>query len=165
MHSKRSSRRCPRRHASRHRSTRETADASFDQPVTCGRGALTMSIFCLRRSLLLFVAALATSTAVHAQSGDAGMVPAQVRNSPIAGQYIVLLRPEVPDAAAEARALASQVGGAVQRVYSHALKGFSATLPEAAASQLRNRPSVLLVEQDRVVSLDLLDLTEQTNAT
>jgi subtilisin family serine protease len=99
---------------------------------------------------------------VHAQSGNAGTVPAQARNSVIAGQYIVLLRPEVPDAAAEARALASQVGGAVQHVYSHALKGFSITLPDAAASQLRNRPSVLLVEQDRVISLDL---TEQLNAT
>ena len=121
-----------------------------------------MSIFRVRRSLLLVVAALATSTAAHAQSGNAGTVPAQERNSVIAGQYIVLLRPEVPDAAAEALALASQVGGAVQHVYSHALKGFSITLPEAAVSQLRNRPSVLLVEQDRVVSLDL---TVQQSAT
>jgi hypothetical protein len=99
-----------------------------------------MSIFPIRRSLLLLVAALATSTAAHAQSGNAGTVPAQERNSVIAGQYIVLLQPEVPDAAAEARALASQVGGAVQHVYSHALKGFSVTLPEAAVNQLRNRP-------------------------
>ena len=121
-----------------------------------------MSILRIRRSLLLLVAALATSTTVHAQSGNAGTLPTQERNSVIAGQYIVLLRPEVPDAAAEARALASQVGGAVQHVYSHALKGFSVTLPEAAATQLRNRPSVLLVEQDRVISLDL---TTQQSAT
>ena len=112
-----------------------------------------MSILRIRRSLLLLVAALATSTTVHAQSGNAGTLPAQERNSVIAGQYIVLLRPEVPDAAAEALALASQVGGAVQHVYSHALKGFSITLPDAAASQLRNRPSVLLIEQDRVAYL------------
>jgi subtilisin family serine protease len=125
------------------------------------KGAPTMNIFSTGRSIVLAVAALTTSTALHAQRVDAGTVPVQERNSVIAGRYIVLLRPDVPDAAAEALALASQVGGAVQHVYSHALKGFSATLPDGAASQLRNRPGVVLVEQDRVISLD----TTQNGAT
>ncbi len=50
--------------------------------------------------------------------------------------------------------LAAQYGGSVRQVFSHALKGFSATMSEAQALRLSADPSVRYVEQDRLFTLD-----------
>ena len=54
-----------------------------------------------------------------------------------------VLRPEVA-----AMRAAEAVGGRVEHVYRHALKGFSMELPEAALSALERRPGVARVERD-----------------
>ena len=74
----------------------------------------------------------------------------------IPGRYIVVLD-EKAMAGAQVAPLAQQLatlhGASVDRVYSHALRGFAATMPEAAALKLSNDPRVRYVEEDGKVSL------------
>jgi len=84
-------------------------------------------------------------------------VPAAAASRPAgAGQtipdrYIVVFRNDVRDVPAVARQLAG--AGKLHYTYQHAIKGFAATLPAAAANALRNNPNVAYVEPDRVVSV------------
>jgi subtilisin family serine protease len=75
--------------------------------------------------------------------------------------YIVVLRDSVANPAAVAQQHAARFGGTVTHVYSHALKGYSLTLPSAAVSQLARQPQVSYVEPDGVMKAD----TTQTGAT
>jgi subtilisin family serine protease len=75
--------------------------------------------------------------------------------------YIVLLDPSVSDPGAVGGRQAARFGGALDRVYSHAIKGFTITLPEQAAPALARIPGVQLVEPDGIVTAD----TTQTGAT
>lgn len=72
-------------------------------------------------------------------SQQAGQIP---------GQYIVVFNQEVGNAPDFARQLVGQHNGTLRHTYSHALKGFSATLSSQAASALENNPRVASVEQD-----------------
>lgn len=75
------------------------------------------------------------------------------QSRPITGHYIVVFRQTVADAHSEALSLAKLHGGQVQHVYSHAIKGFSASLPDAAVQALKQNPNVDYIEQDRTVAL------------
>ena len=87
---------------------------------------------------------------------------------PVPNQYIVVLNdlaagPKgehslVPTVAANLRAIH---GGSVNRIYQHALLGFSIRLPEAAARRLSLDPRVAFVEEDSEITLS----TAQANAT
>ncbi len=68
---------------------------------------------------------------------------------PVADRYIVVVHPQDdPDAIAAASA---QIGGGrIRRVYRHAVRGFSMTMPEAAAQRVARDPRVAYVEQDGV---------------
>src|SRR5688500_6811285 len=70
------------------------------------------------------------------------------------GRYIVTLRSDV----ANPRAVASDLGRAhrfaADHVYQHALKGFSAAIPESALAGLRRNPLVVSVEEDQPVQAD-----------
>lgn len=87
---------------------------------------------------------------------------------PVPNEYIVVLndlaagpRGEhslVPTVAANLRAIH---GGSVQRIYQHALLGFSIRLPEAAARRLSLDPRVAFVEEDGEITLS----TTQASAT
>ena len=79
---------------------------------------------------------------------------------PVPNEYIVVLndlaagpRGEhslVPTVAANLRAIH---GGSINRIYQHALLGFSIRLPEPAARRLSLDPRVAFVEEDSVVTL------------
>ncbi len=87
---------------------------------------------------------------------------------PVPNGYIVVLNdlaagPKgehslVPTVAANLRAIH---GGSVNRIYQHALLGFSIRLPEAAARRLSLDPRVAFVEEDSEITLS----TTQANAT
>lgn len=72
---------------------------------------------------------------------------------PITGRYIVVFKASVANPAAEAASLMQGRGGQVHHVYSRALKGFAASLPDAALQALRSHPNVAYVEQDQTVAL------------
>jgi subtilisin family serine protease len=69
----------------------------------------------------------------------------------IRGDYIVVFRDNVPDVAQAARTKAAQHGAAAKFTYTNVLKGFAATLPDAAVEALRNDPDVLYIEEDQEV--------------
>jgi len=75
--------------------------------------------------------------------------------------YIVVLESSVASPAAVAQEQAARFGGSVSHVYTHALKGYSLTLPEAAVPALSADPRVEYVEPDGVMTAD----TTQTGAT
>src|SRR5512134_3716259 len=77
--------------------------------------------------------------------------PALANGHMIPGQYIVAIDPsfDPPSAAVEfARAYGIRVGF----VYKHALKGFSATIPDALLAPLQRDPRVVSIQPDRVVT-------------
>jgi subtilisin len=89
-------------------------------------------------------------------AGTAGAAPAG------AGSYIVVLAdPAASDAAVRSQALAA--GVTPTHVYSHALRGYSATLSSAAAKRLAADPRVASVSPDRSVSIDAQTLPTGIN--
>jgi aqualysin 1 len=102
--------------------------------------------------LLCAILAIVAPAAVTAQVPDAHADRPFAPSRAIAGRYIVVLKDSVGNPAAEA-AKAVRGGGQLHYTYSAALKGFAATLPDAAVQALRNNPQVDYVEQDQTVSL------------
>jgi subtilisin family serine protease len=78
----------------------------------------------------------------------------------IPDQYIVVLKDDVPaaDVASHADGLSRAHGGLTGHVYTHALKGFSARMPEAAARALSMNPHVEYVEEDGLASATVTQL-------
>jgi subtilisin family serine protease len=102
-----------------------------------------------RRIVLLFAMALALVTQA-----------AVARPALSLGRYIVTLRDSVSDPAAVARSHA-RFGARITNVYSHALKGYSATLPQALVAVLADDARVASIERDGIMRAD----TTQTGAT
>ncbi len=69
------------------------------------------------------------------------------------GRYIVTLDDSVADPAATARHQAGPLGGTVDRVFRAALKGYTASLPQALLSRLLADPLVRSIEADTNVKL------------
>ncbi|UUZ64371.1 S8 family peptidase [Polaromonas sp. P1-6] len=80
----------------------------------------------------------------------------------------MVFKDSVSNPAAEAANLMRGRGGQLHHTYSSALKGFAASLPDAALQGIRNNPNVDYIEQDQTVSLNetQLPVTQtQFNAT
>ncbi|HSR71897.1 MAG TPA: protease inhibitor I9 family protein, partial [Kiloniellales bacterium] len=77
-------------------------------------------------------------------------------SGPVPDQYIVVLRDDVTNPRGLANALARQNGLALRGVYTRALKGFAARMPEAVAQRLALDPAVAYVEQDLYAQADVL---------
>ncbi|WP_137896122.1 S8 family peptidase [Ramlibacter sp. 2FC] len=86
-------------------------------------------------------------------SGGSAATHSYAASRPITGRYIVVFKASVANPAAEAAGLMQGRGGQLHHVYSRAIKGFAATLPDAALQAIRNNPNVSYVEQDQTVSL------------
>ena len=108
-----------------------------------------------RRALTAAALTAAASTAgLFALAGTSSAAPAAaqgvVREAGVAGaikdHFVVVLRTESDD-----DALVRTVGGTVDRRYTSAVKGFSATMSPAGARRLAADPAVAYVEQDRTV--------------
>lgn len=103
----------------------------------------------------LYASALALSgTLAHAQTPSPAPAHPFAQSQPVPGRYIVVFKDTVPSAAAEAANLMRGAGGGqLHHVYSSALKGFAATVPDRALAGLRANPRVDYIEQDQTVSL------------
>lgn len=75
--------------------------------------------------------------------------PAVAQSVIVPGRYIVVLRDDVPSAAAVARDLSARQGLAVSHVYENALKGFAAAVPAGRLLALQFDPRVAFVEPDQ----------------
>ncbi len=71
----------------------------------------------------------------------------------VPNQFIVQFHDGETDPAGLARKLVASQGGTLRHTYTHALKGFAATLPPQAVEALRRNPRVKLVEPDAVVAV------------
>ncbi|MEU4385451.1 S8 family peptidase [Promicromonospora sp. NPDC023805] len=85
--------------------------------------------------------------------------PLELASAPVAGaavedSYIVVLNNDVArtQVRSAASSLVQEYGGKVNRSYSNAVRGFSATMSAADAKQLEADPSVAYVEQNQVVT-------------
>ncbi|ROO62361.1 subtilisin family serine protease [Micromonospora sp. Llam0] len=111
----------------------------------------------LRRTATSGVVAAAAALLLSATASPASAAPGEIlgADSPdaIAGSYIVVFS-DGATASSQARTtdLAARYGAKVRHVYSHALRGFAATMSESAARRIAARPDVAYVEQDGVVS-------------
>lgn len=66
-------------------------------------------------------------------------------------RYIVVFRDQAPDPRGLAARLVAEHGGTLHHTYTHALRGFAATLRPAAVEALRRNPQVAFVEEDGIV--------------
>jgi serine protease len=106
-------------------------------------------------SAALFVAAC--SEPVSAPASQASDNAASVRftrggNAPIKDAYIVVFKGDVNDVPGKALGLMNGQGS-INRSYTAALKGFSATMSAGKAAQIAADPSVAYVEQDQEISI------------
>lgn len=123
-----------------------------------------------RRAGLSLAVALA---AVLSATGPAGAQPADPpdqaplinANVPkrIPGQYIVVFKPGVASAQSGAlRERIAALGGKIGYVYTTAVRGFSATLPDSAVKALRASPDVAYIEVDQVGTLNTVQVGPPT---
>ncbi len=106
-----------------------------------------------RTSARRILAALAASAALTL-SGSLLASAAQPVGSAERSPVIVVFRDDVADAAGLTGQLGRAFGFSPRYVYQHAIKGFAATIPGAAASAIARNPNVAWVEADGVVQLD-----------
>jgi len=74
-----------------------------------------------------------TSTEVALQKPSSNIIP---------GKYIIVFKDDVSDVTGLVSQISKAHGAAVEHVYRHALKGFSANLPDAAVQRLQNDPRI-----------------------
>ena len=104
-----------------------------------------------RPLLSLVVAAVAGATALPAAAVDASPVGAVA--DALTGRYIVTLEDDAAISAEEAARRAEARGADVSYVYSAAVRGYAATLPQALLSGLLGDPDVAAVEPDREIRI------------
>ncbi|MEV6343290.1 S8 family serine peptidase [Actinoplanes sp. NPDC051851] len=108
-----------------------------------------------RKARALLVSGVMLAGLVVAAPALAAPAEGEVRGTggpgAVAGSYIVVLEDGAGDVAAQARALAGAQGGGVVRTYTHALRGFEATLTEQGARRLAADPAVASVTQNHLV--------------
>ncbi|ABE43771.1 S8 family peptidase [Polaromonas sp. JS666] len=106
-------------------------------------------------ALSVYATALAIGApAALAQAVDPPATHPYAQSQPIPGRYIVVFKDSVANPAAEAANLTRGLGGQLHHTYTSALKGFAASLPDAALQGIRNNPNVDYIEQDQTVSLN-----------
>jgi len=101
----------------------------------------------MKSLVAFFVSAILTVAAAGAFA--AGAAP-----QPIPGRYIVVYKESIADPDAESARAVRNAGGVRHHTYTRALKGFTATLSDAAVLSVRNDPKVAYVEQDQEVSIN-----------
>lgn len=80
-----------------------------------------------------------------------GAEPVSAGNA-VPGHYIIVLHDTVTDVDAAANDLAAAHGLGLNHKYSHAIKGFAATVPAGRLGALKRDPRVDFINQDRLVS-------------
>ncbi len=103
----------------------------------------------MKRAVVLCLVVLCSASLFAAGSGK--VLKAKKR---IPGQYIVVFEDRVADVPAVANELARGHGARTSHIYTSALHGFAAEMPEQAALRMANDPRVKYVEEDSEVSID-----------
>lgn len=118
----------------------------------------------MRRPRLITGALLGVAALLAACSdatGPAPGAPSLTRQQAAPTRYIVVFRSGVTDVAGTAGQIARANGGTIHFVYQYALRGFAASLPEAALAGVSRSPGVAYVERDQPMAA----FTTQSGAT
>ncbi len=111
-----------------------------------------------RRAALLTAALLLAACQDTSTPFQAGGAPAAIGlpglPEPSAARYIVVFTDGVTDPIGLAQTLVATYNGSLLHTYTAALKGFAATLPDAAVPLLRLEPLVAYVEPDQTIRAD-----------
>jgi subtilisin family serine protease len=102
--------------------------------------------------------ALAGASIVSAACRDATRPESEFSpalTAPVSGEYIVVFRESVSDPAALAQQLVRAQAGTLRFTYTSALKGFAASLSDAAVQALARNPQVAYVERDQIYRADI----------
>lgn len=105
------------------------------------------------RAVLVWCLAL-LSVFAWAQGSEPKATHAMPNGQLLANRYIVTFKSTVSNPAQEADSLMRGNGGQIHHRYNNAIRGFAATIPEAALNGIRNNPNVESVEEDRSVRLN-----------
>jgi subtilisin family serine protease len=111
-------------------------------------------VFCRLLAVVAQAAMVVFAPASLAQTGTSAATHPFAASMPISGRYIVVFKDSVSNPAAETASVMQGRGGQVLHTYTRAIKGFAASLPDAAVQALRNNPNVKYVEQDQTVALN-----------
>lgn len=122
---------------------------------------LALTLVSLAAVLTIAYSTAIQNTAVSAAGGQRQQGKLLRAERAIPGNYIVVLNDKAGDPYEAALGLTFAYGGSARHVYSRALRGFSVTMPEAAAVALSRDPRVAYVEEDGEMSI----VATQTNAT
>jgi aqualysin 1 len=114
-------------------------------------------------AILVFLLAFSTAPIFGDDSAENSPAPLLNSDSPnaIPGQYIVIFKENAARQSVNGVMRDAAVNGEILHVYSSALNGFAAKLPEQALEGLRRNPNIAYIEVDQTVSIN----TTQTNAT
>ena len=100
---------------------------------------------------------LAVAAAALLALGGLALAPARAHRASLLdsllGRYVVTLNDSVADPAAAARRQTGLLGGTLDRVFNTAIKGYSASLPQALLAGLLADPTVSSIEPDVPVKL------------
>lgn len=82
----------------------------------------------------------------------------------IPGQYIIVLKDNISpqENEDEANDIVRKHGLGLGNIYSHALKGFAASIPDAKLKDIKNDPRVQYVTEDRTVSIERKPSVDRT---
>jgi subtilisin family serine protease len=111
--------------------------------------------------IVLLAACQSADPIAPEQAQPAAPVMAVNANVRLPGRYIVVFKNTTRDVPGIARALAASAGGQMGYLYDGVTKGFSVTLPPAAAALLARSPFVEFVEEDQIMTASAI----QTSAT
>jgi len=117
--------------------------------------------FVLIAPIVLLAACQSADPIAPEQAQPPAPVMAANANARIPGRYIVVFKSTTGDVPGIARALAVSAGGQMGYLYDGVIKGFSVTLPPAAAALLARSPFVEFVEEDQIMTAS----ATQTSAT
>ncbi|MGD2113826.1 MAG: S8 family peptidase [Acidobacteriota bacterium] len=108
----------------------------------------------MKRFTILALALVLAAPAFAAGNGDAPGKLLKAKGQPVPGEYLVVFDADHP-AAEVAEQAANQHGGVVLQTWSHAVNGaLFGSMNENGARGLANRPGVLWVEENQVVTLN-----------
>ena len=125
------------------------------------KSKLFLALAIVSLGLVFVFGAFVDDTSVSAAASQRSQGKLLRAQRAIPGHYIVVLNEQAGEPHEAALALTFTHGGSARHVYTRALRGFSVTLPEAAAIALSRDPRVSYVEEDGEISL----AATQTGAT
>ena len=116
-----------------------------------GRGSMSDWFKPVSLGIAILGLVLAAPAGAQDEPLDMGMADAMMPlelGQPVPGQYIVVLNDEVSNVRGAASEMARAHGLGLQFIYTNALKGFAASVPEGRLAALERDPRIAYVEQD-----------------